>query len=85
MKLVLLLNNFVFNGLNYLRIKECAMGTNSAPSYANIFIGKFEETFIYPFITNLHKIYNDDIFINGQELGSSLWVLSENSIRNTPT
>ena len=42
------------------------MGTNSAPSYANIFMGKFGETFIYPFITNLHKLYLryiDDIFI----------------------
>ena len=42
------------------------MGTNSSPSYANIFMGKFEETFIYPFITNLHKLYLryiDDIFI----------------------
>ena len=42
------------------------MGTDSAPSYANIFMGKFEETFIYPFITNLHKLYLryiDDIFI----------------------
>ena len=42
------------------------MGTNSAPSYANMFMGKFEETFIYRFITNLHKLYLryiDDIFI----------------------
>ena len=65
MKLILLLNNFVFNGLNYLQIKGCAMCTNSAPSYANVLMGKIEETFIYP-ITNLHKLYLryiDDIFI----------------------
>ena len=42
------------------------MGTNSALSYANIFMGKFEEIFICPFITNIHKLYLryiDDIFI----------------------
>ena len=75
MKLTLLLNNFVLNGLNYLQIKGCAMGTNSAPSYANIFIGKFKETFIYPFIANLHKLYLCYILITfsyAQELGSSL-------------
>ena len=66
MKLILLLNSFVFNGLNYLHIKGCAVGTNSAPSYADILMEKFEETFIYPFITNQHKLYLryiDDIFI----------------------
>ena len=37
------LNNFVFNDKNYLQVKGCAMGTISAPSYANIFMGKFEK------------------------------------------
>ena len=42
------------------------MRTNSSPSFANIYSGKFEERFIYPIIQNLHKIYlryNDDIFM----------------------
>ena len=42
------------------------MGTHSSPSFANIFLGKFEEQFIYPIIQNLHKIclrYIDDIFM----------------------
>ena len=45
--LVLTLNNFVFNCQNYLQIKGCAMGTKCAPSYVNIFIGMFEERYIY--------------------------------------
>ena len=66
MSLILTLNNFIFNGINYLQIKGCAMGTNSSPSFANIFLGKFEEQFIYPFIQDLHKLYLryiDDIFM----------------------
>ena len=51
--LILTLNNFVFNGINYLQTKGCAMGTKCAPSYANIFMGTFEEHHIYPRI--LHK------------------------------
>ena len=35
------------NGINYLRKKGCAMGTECAPSYANIFIGWFEENLIF--------------------------------------
>ena len=43
LKLILTLNNFVFNRINYLPKKGCAMGTKCAPSYANIFMGWFEE------------------------------------------
>ena len=39
LKLILTLNNIVFNGINYLQKKGCAMGTKYAPSYANIFMG----------------------------------------------
>lgn len=66
MELILTLNNFVFNCVNYLQIKGCAMGTNCAPSYANIFMGRFEETYIYPMISRRCKIYLryiDDIFL----------------------
>ena len=48
-KLILTINNFVFNGINYLQKKGCAMGTKCAPSSANIFIGWFEERFIFNF------------------------------------
>ena len=49
LKLILRLNNFVFNGINYLQKKGCTIGTKCAPSYANIFVGWFEEKFIFHF------------------------------------
>ena len=66
MSLILTLNNFVFNDKNYLQVKGCVMGTISAPSYANIFMGKFEESHIYPYIRHLCKLYLryiDDLFL----------------------
>ena len=44
LKLILTLNNFIFNCTNFLQIKGCAMGTKCTPAYANIFMGIFEET-----------------------------------------
>ena len=41
------------------------MGTKCAPTYANIFMGKFEETHIYPKIQDKTRIflrYIDDLF-----------------------
>ena len=66
LKLILTLNNFVFNSINYLQKKDCAMGTKCAPSYVNIFMGWFEEKFLFPFLTNLSNFYLrfiDGIFI----------------------
>ena len=53
LKFILTLSNFVFNGINYLQEKRCAMGTKCSPSYANIFMGWFEEKFIFPLLKNL--------------------------------
>ena len=42
------------------------MGTKCVPSYANIFMGWFEEKFIFPLLTNLSDFYLgfiDDIFL----------------------
>ena len=50
--LKLTLNNFIFNFKNYLQIKDCAMGTICAPSYANIFMDHFERK------TDLEKFLN---------------------------
>ena len=47
MKLVLMLNNFVFNGVNYFQKKGKAMGTRAAPNFANVFKGYFENRFAY--------------------------------------
>ena len=66
LRLVLTLNNFVFNSQNYIQIKGCAMGTKCAPSYANIFMGMFEERYIYPLIEKISNFYVrfiDDIFL----------------------
>ena len=66
LRLILTLNNFIFNTINYLQIKGCAMGTKCAPTYANIFMGIFEETYIYGLIKEHCKLYLryiDDIFL----------------------
>ena len=42
------------------------MGTKCPPSYSNIFMGCFEEKFIFPILTNLSDFYLrfiDDIFL----------------------
>ena len=76
LKLILTLNNFIFNGINFLKIKGCAMGTKYTPTYANIFMGIFEETHIYLLIkqkVQLYLIYIDDIFF--------IWTGSENKLK----
>ena len=63
--LILTFNNFVFNRIHYLQKIGCAMGTICAPNYANIFIGKFEKTYIYPYLNQFSNFYCrfiDDIF-----------------------
>ena len=45
--LVLNKNNFEFNGEHYLQTSGTAMGTRVAPSFANTFMGDFEETHVY--------------------------------------
>ena len=45
-RLILTLNNFVFNSMNYLQIMRCAMGTICAPAYADIFMAQFEQQHI---------------------------------------
>ena len=63
---ILTLNNFNFNGRHFLQIKGCAMGTVSAPSYATIYMGYFEEKFIYPIINSeclFYTRYIDDTFL----------------------
>ena len=52
LRLILTLNNFVFNSINYLQIMGCAMGTICAPAYTNILMAQFENQHIYPYIKN---------------------------------
>ena len=41
-RMILTMNNFCFNGKHYLQTHGTAMGTRMAPSYANLFLAKFE-------------------------------------------
>ncbi len=43
---VLRMNNFNFNGKNYLQVGGTAMGTRLTPSYVNIFMGRLEQTIL---------------------------------------
>ena len=59
------MNNFTFNGGNYLQVGGTAMGTRLAPSYANLFMGQLEEKFLKnaPYKPKLYLRYIDDIFL----------------------
>ena len=75
LSLILYLNNFVFNDRHFLQKKGCAMGSKCSGSYADIFMGYFESTFIYPRIAELHRNYcrfKDDIFF--------IWTGGESSL-----
>ena len=63
--LILTMNNFIFNGLNYLQINGTAMGTCMAPNYANLFMGSLETKFLHSCLVKPTKWlrYIDDIFI----------------------
>lgn len=44
---VLKLNNFTFDNHNFIQVKGTAMGTRTAPNFANVYMGRFEDTFVY--------------------------------------
>ena len=64
LRLVLTTNNFEFNKTHYTQISGTAMGTRVAPSYANIFMAKFEYENVYPHTAHclVWWRYIDDIF-----------------------
>ena len=64
LELVLTNNHFEFNGEFYHQLSGTAMGTKLAPSYANLFIAKFEDKYVYtyPLQPLLWKRFIDDIF-----------------------
>ena len=76
LKVVLTKNHFEFNGKHYHQVSGTAMGTKLAPSYANLFMAKFEGKYVYtyPLQPKLWKRFIDDIFFhmaswNGFTLG----------------
>ena len=64
MNLVLKNNVFEFNEQFYLQIQGTAMGTNMAPAYANLFMGKLEQLInLAPNHIHTWKRFVDDTFI----------------------
>jgi hypothetical protein len=75
LSLVLHLNNFEFNGHNFLQKKGASMGSKSSCSYADIFMDAFESKHIYPRIRNQNLCYYrfvDDLFM--------IWTGSEENL-----
>ena len=54
LEVVLINNHFEFNGKHYHQVSGTATGTKLAPSYANLFMTKFEKN-IYT-----HILYNQN-------------------------
>ena len=65
LELVLTTNNFEFDNKDFLQVGGTAMGTKLAPSFANLFMGYFEEKYVSPYPKQpfLWKRFIDDIFI----------------------
>ena len=65
LEVVLTNNHFEFNGKHCHQVSGTAMGTKLAPSYANLFMIKFEEKYVYtyPLQPKLWKRFIDDIFL----------------------
>ena len=69
MRMILTVNNFSFNSEHYLQVHGTAVGTRMAPSYANLFMGKFEQHAIenaplkpfvlWRFINNVFMIWTE--------------------------
>ena len=64
LRLVLTTNNFEFDNKHFLQVGGTAMGTKLAPSFANIFMGDFEDKFVYTYHLKplIWKRFIDDIF-----------------------
>ena len=64
---VLRLNNFTFNDEHFIQIKGTAMGTRVAPNFAHVYMGRFEENFVYKTEWSNYVIiwvrFIDDIFL----------------------
>ena len=65
--MVLTNNYFDFNGKHYHQKSGTARGTKLAPSYANLFMSKFEQAHVYTYHLQptLWKRFIDDIFLIG--------------------
>ena len=75
---VLKLNNFTFGNEHYIQIKGTAMGTRVASNFANVYMGRLEERFVYQTEWVDHIIlwvrFIDDIFL--------IWKSDQDSLIN---
>lgn len=89
-ELVLSHNYFVFESDFFLQIQGVAMGSPFSPNYANLYVGQFEEAFLYkkqthPLLSKilLWKRYIADVFVlwegSQQELNEFQTLLNESS------
>ena len=64
-RIILTINNLTFNSKHYLQKHGTAMGTRMAPSYADLFLGKFERDALlnFPHQPYLWLRFIDDIFM----------------------
>ena len=86
-RMILGMNNFSFNNEHFLQIYGTAMGTRMAPSYANLFMGNFEQHAIDNalFKPLIWRRFIDDIFMVWTEGEENLKTFIEylNSIHST--
>ena len=71
-RMILTMNNFVFNNEHFIQQHGTAMGTRMAPAYANLFMGEFERKSLQNYTDKpyLWLRYIDDSFMvwtHGQE------------------
>ena len=52
LELILKCNNFTFNRKHFLQVNGTSMGTRVAPTYANLFMAHFEESYVYTYKDN---------------------------------
>ena len=64
-RMILIMNNFVFNDEHFIQRHGTAVGTRMAPAYANLFMGDFEKKALqnYPDKPHLWLRYIDDILM----------------------
>ena len=62
MEFVLTKYNFTFIGIPYILIAGTSMDTKMSPSYTNVFMGQFEDDFVYPYSTQalVWKCFKDN-------------------------
>ena len=77
-RIILTMNNFTFNSKHYLQKHGTTMGTKMAPSYANLFLGKFEHDALLnsPYQPHIWLRFIDDIFMIWTEGPEKLKILT---------